>query len=529
MPSAPRAASVAKYGSIMVASLLLSRILGLVRDTVMVAQFGIGIDTDAYRIAVQIPDTIFMLIAGGGLSSAFIPVFSGLLHTDREDEAWDVFSVVVTCCAIIATVLIVVAWIFTPQIVHFFQGKKPDTVVEPAILMSRVMLPAQFAFLVGSILLATLYARKSFLAPGLAPNVYNVGIIVGAAVLPGAMGMGIESMAWGALVGALIGNLILPTLAMVKEGSRFRPSVQIHHEGVMRFFKLLLPVILGFSLPSMVNLITQKFAGLYGKDGINTVLSLSNNLMQAPLGIFGQALALAVFPVLSQFVAENRMDLYRDQISKTLRTVLYLGSMSGALMMALAPQIVTSLYGWGKGHTSGELAWTTECLRIYSVAIFAWCMQPVLMRGFFSMHKTLKPVAVGTVMTGVFIILCSIATRSSNDFRWLPWATNVAAIALAIALYFTLEKEVGRLDRRGIGDTLWKSLLSAAAAGAASYACTLLVPVTGPVTALISLVFFGLVGFWVFFFVGKKLGMPETAYLDRALAKVTRRKTPPAS
>ncbi|RYG46411.1 murein biosynthesis integral membrane protein MurJ, partial [bacterium] len=490
--------------------------------------FGIGLDTDAYRIAVQIPDTIFMLIAGGGLSSAFIPVFSGLLHTDREDEAWDVFSVVVTCCSILATVLIIGAWIFTPQIVQYFQGNKPDSVVAPAILMSRVMLPAQFAFLIGSILLATLYARKSFLAPGLAPNVYNVGIIVGAAVLPGAMGMGIESMAWGALVGAMIGNLLLPAVAMIAEGSRFRPSLQIHHEGVRRFFKLLLPVILGFSLPSMVNLITQKFAGLYGGDGINTVLSLSNNLMQAPLGIFGQALALAVFPVLSQFVAEDRMDKYRDQVSKTLRTVLYLGTMSGALMLALAPQIVTALYKWGKGHTAQDLALTSECLRIYSVAIFAWCMQPVLMRGFFSLQKTLKPVAIGTAMTAVFIVLCAIATKFSNDFRWLPWATNVAAIALAITLYFALEKEVGRLDRRGIADTLWKSMLCGVAAGGVAYGGSLLFPANGPLAAAMSLFFFGLIGFWVFFFVGKRLGMPETEYLDRALTKFTKRKSPPA-
>ncbi|CAN5590530.1 murein biosynthesis integral membrane protein MurJ [soil metagenome] len=520
---ASRASNVAKFGGIMVASLLLSRILGLVRDTVMVAQFGIGLDTDAYRIAVQIPDTIFMLIAGGGLSSAFIPVFSGLIHTDREKEAWDVFSVVATVCAAIAIVLVVLAWIFTPQIVHFFQGKKPDSVLPPAILMSRIMLPAQIAFLVGSIMLATLYARKSFLAPGLAPNVYNVGIILGAAILPGALGMGIESMAWGALVGALIGNLALPALAMATEGSRFRPSLAVRHEGVTRFFKLLLPVILGFSLPSMVNLVTQKFAGIYGADGINTVLSLSNNLMQAPLGIFGQALALAVFPVLSQFVAEDRMDLYRDQISKTLRTVLYLGAMSGGLMLALAPQIVTALYGWGKGHSAQELAWTSQCLRIYSLAIFAWCIQPVLMRGFFSLHKTLKPVAVGTVMTGLFIVLCAIATKVSSDFRLLPWATDVAAILLAISLYFALEGDVGRLDRSGIATTLWKSLVAAIVASAVAYLGSSLIPTTRPLTAALSLLFFGLVGFWVFFFVGRALKMPETAYLDRALARLRRK------
>src|ERR1041385_717573 len=98
-PSGNRAASVAGAGGIMMLSLLLSRVLGLLRDTVMAHQFGIGIDTDCYRLAVTIPDTIFFLIAGGGLSSAFIPVFSEYLHTERERDAWKVFSVVTTVAA----------------------------------------------------------------------------------------------------------------------------------------------------------------------------------------------------------------------------------------------------------------------------------------------------------------------------------------------------------------------------------------------------------------------------------------------
>src|SRR5690349_9090080 len=103
----------------MMASLLLSRILGLLRDTVMAAQFGVSFDTDAYRLAVTIPDTIFFLIAGGGLSSAFIPVFSDFLHKDREKEAWKVFSVVTTLSAIMVSVLISIAWVFAPQIAAF--------------------------------------------------------------------------------------------------------------------------------------------------------------------------------------------------------------------------------------------------------------------------------------------------------------------------------------------------------------------------------------------------------------------------
>lgn len=527
-PAAGRTAQVARAGTIMFFSILLSRILGMARDSVMLAQFS-GLETDAYKIAVRIPDTIFMLIAGGGLSSAFIPVFSDLLHKNKEKEAWKTFSVVTTLCAIIATVLIAVAWGLAPWIVRFFQEKNPDSVIPLATETSRIMLPAQFAFLVGSVLLATLYARKQFIAPGLAPNVYNFGMIVGAALLPRLFGMGIESMAWGALVGAFIGNILLPILSMAKVGSHFKPSLDVKDEGTKRFFILLLPVILGFSLPSMVNLITQKFAGFYngigGAVNPNTVLDTANNLMQAPLGFFGQALALAVFPVLSEYVAKDRMDLYREQVSKTLRTVIYLGTMSGALMLALAPLIVHVLYGWGKAAGSPEkLDQISQCLQIYAFAIFAWCMQPVLMRGFFSLHKTLKPVVIGTAMTGVFILLCIVATHTTTNFRVLPWATNVAALLLAVILFFALESDVGRLDRKGVLETWLKATVAGAVGGLVAYAGSLLAPHhAGKLLDLGLLFLFGLLGFWAFFFTGRLLKMPESEYLDRALEKFRRR------
>ena len=520
-----RTAQVARAGGIMFASLLLSRVLGMARGTVMGAQFGLGLDTDAYTIAARIPDTIFMLIAGGGLSSAFIPVFSDLLHKDKEREAWKTFSVVVTVCTLIAIALVGVAWGLAPWIVSFFRGEKPFAILPKAILMSRIMLPAQIAFLVGSVLLATLYARKQFAAPGLAPNVYNVGIILGATLLPRLFGLGIESMAWGALAGAIVGNLVLPALAMMRAGSRFTPSLDVRDPGTRRFFALLLPVILGFSLPSMVTLVTQKFAGYFGGTAVNTILDQSNNLMQAPLGFFGQALALAIFPVLSEYVAKDRMDLYREQVSKTLRTVVYLGTMSGALMMALAPQIAHVLFGWGRAAgDEAALGGIADCLRIYAVAIFAWCMQPVLMRGFFSLHKTRKPVLIGTAMTGLFVVLCIVAVHTTRDYRVLPLATDVAAVALAVVLFFALESDVGALDRKGVLETWAKSTVAGVAGGAVAFLGSALLPAGASKAADAGmLLFFGLLGFWAFFAVGKLLKMPESGYLDRALARFRRR------
>lgn len=511
-------------------ALTLSRLLGMLRDTVMADRFGLQLDSDSWNLASTIPDMIFMLIAGGGLSSAFIPVFSEFLYTDREEDAWKVFSVVTTLCMIVVTVLVGLAWFLAPEIAAFMSDGKPKFLpngtlfVDQVTHLGRIMLPAQFAFLIGSILLGTLYARKQFAAPGLAPNVYNLGIIVGALVGSG-IGIGIAGMAWGALIGAVIGNLALPTYFMLGRGGWFRPSLDFRAPGVRKFFNLLLPVILGFSLPSVCALITQKYGSHYS-DGINVVLKSSNNLMMAPLGIFGHSLALAAFPALAQFYAQKRMDLYRDQVSKTLRTTIYLSMPASVLMLVLAPQIVTLVYGYGKAAHQMQLGDLALSLRVFSLGIWAWCMQPVLMRGFFSIHQTVRPVVIGTVMTALFIGLCQLAEKTSFGFLALPAVTNIAAVLLVVALYFSLERQVGVLDRIGIGSTLVKSLMGSIVMGLVAYGTFLIVPANlHKVPMLLLFLFVCCCVGWVYFYVTRALKMPETAYLDRAFAKLDRRRS----
>lgn len=503
---------------------MLSRILGMLRDTVMVSQFGIGASSDAYQLALLIPDMVFMLVAGGGLSSAFIPVFSEYWHTEKKEDAWKVFSTIVIGTLTVSLALVSLAWAYTPQIIDYFRDKKPVEIARLAEPMAHIVLPAQIAFLVGSVLLGVLYARMIFIGPALAPNVYNLGSILGGLLLPRLFGFGIESMAWGALGGAIVGNILIPIILLIKAGSKFPLKVDFRHPGVKQFFLLLLPVILGFSLPSMANIITQKFASTYGEDGINTILRYANNLMQAPLGILGQSLALAAFPVLAEFYATKQMDKYRDQMTKTLRTVVYLSLPAAALLFGFAEPIVNVLYGYGKASAAtGDLKSIAVCLQVYALGITAWCVQPILMRGFFSLQKTFLPIAIGSVLTVVFIGLCALCVNTGRPYWDLAWASNIAALLLALALYFALEKRVGSMDLPGIFRTFLKSAGAAMTCGALAYLLTALIKPENRLVEILFLFIAGLSCFWVYVYLTKWAGMPESDYLDRALSKRKKR------
>lgn len=523
--------TVIRAGGILAFAILLSRLLGMLRDSVMLAQFGIGRDTDAYQLAILIPDMVFMLVAGGGLSSAFIPIFSDYWHNDKKEQAWRIFGTIVWVTTLVGVGLVTVAWIFTPQIVDYFRDKKPAEIIEPASHMARIILPAQIAFLTGSVMLGALYARKYFTGPSLAPSIYNIGIIAGAVALPMIFGMGIEAMAWGAVTGAFVGNILVPLWLLKRTGSKLPFVIDLKDPGVQKFFVLLLPVILGFSLPSMVTIITQKFASFYGSDGINTILRQSNNVMQAPLGIFGQSLAMAAFPVLSEFFATNQMDKYRDQVSKTFRTVLYLSLPSCALLIGMAPLVINVLYGYGKaaGNTE-ELRAMATCLQIYCIGIAAWSVQPVLMRAYFSMQMTALPIAIGTAMTAVFIGLCWYVTRYPLSFvgeayMAIPWATNVAVILLSVILYVVLEKKAGALDRSGIGSTLAKAGLASAVIGVLSWGLLQFAPAKHRIFDIVLLFGIGIIMLWVYYYITVKLKMPESEYLRRAFARLDRKKS----
>jgi putative peptidoglycan lipid II flippase len=523
-------ASVAKFGGIMMGAMLLSRVLGLVRETVITSQFGFTVNTDALSIALAIPDMIFMLIAGGGLSSAFIPVFSEFLHTDREKDAWNLFSVVVSVCSVVAVLLIAAAWIYARPIVNWFaighSFNNVQVLVPKATMLSRVLLPAQFAFLIGSLLIATLYSRNRFAVPGLAPNVYNVGLIIGALVGP-AIGLGVAGVVWGAMIGAMIGNLVMPAAVMMRLGGHFHISFNLKTPGVDKFFKLLGPIVFGFSLPSVTLILSQKFASPYG-EGANYIIRASNNLIQAPAAIFGQALALGAFPALTQFFAQKRMDRYRLQLNKTFRQVIYLTAPASVLIWVLAPIIVELIYGWGKGRSAEDLAQLSDCLRAYTFGLIAWSLQPVLMRGFFSMHKTLKPILLSTAVTAFFIGMLWWIRPGGSDpmpFPSIAWATDIAFVVLIFLLYGSLQKDVGKLDASGSWITLAKSLAGAAVMGAVAYVLTMPLALhRSRLLLALAFVLIFLIASWVYVWLTRWMKMPEIEYVERAMARLSARK-----
>lgn len=519
-------AGVAKAGGIMVFSLLMSRVLGIVRDMIITHVFGINGQTDAYRYAFMLPDLLFFLISGGALSSAFIPVFSEYWHTGRKRDAWKVFSGVMAIVSVFLVIFVTLCGIFADPLYRnvLARGITDKSLIPEIVGLSRILLPAQFAFFLGGLMMGTLYARKVFSIPGLGPNIYNLGIIFGALVLSKFVSPAISGLCWGAAFGAIVGNLVIPFLGIRKLGMEFHPGFHHQHEGVKKVFKLMLPVILGLSLPGVFAMIMIAF-GSYFTLGTNTILDLSNKLMQAPLGIFGQSLAIAVFPVLTQFYAQQRMDLFKTQMDRTLRTVIYLTIPTSVLLAILAPQISSGLYLSDK-VTADQTYQIAICLQIFCIGIWAWCLHPVLMRAFYSLQDTVTPIVIGTATTAVFVGLLVGLMQTPLGYRALPLAGSIAPILMVIAMCSVLSRKLGGFDYQGMISTFGKSLVGsmgvAVVCGLVSFT-PIAARMAGHKFITLGVVAFTFcVAMWVYYFITKRFKMAECEYLDRVMKKINR-------
>ncbi|MCC7229127.1 MAG: hypothetical protein IT203_01955, partial [Fimbriimonadaceae bacterium] len=215
--------------------------------------------------------------------------------------------------------------------------------------------------------------------------------------------------------------------------------------------------------------------------------------------------------------------------TSTMRTVIYLTVPVTVLMFVMAPQIVGAMYEHGK-FTAADSAATANCLRFFSIGITAWCLHPVLMRGFFAMQNTITPIVLGTLTTILFVVLIFFFRGMGMEYQALPLAGSLSAFALVVVLAIAVAPKIGGLDLKGLSVTILKSLIGCAglAAIGAGVAYT---PFGRHIAghkfqtlAVVGVVF--LVGAWLYYFITKALGMPETGYVSRAMARIQRRREP---
>ncbi len=520
--SAALGRKIAQSTGIVMASVLLSRILGFVRDWTVAHQVGSNGTTSAFYAAFTLPDFLNYLVAAGSLSVTFIPVFSKYLAEKNEDEGWRVFSIVVSVMGVIVTLLVLLGEVFAPQLATAIApGFHPAERLQ-LIYLTRLMLPAQFCFYMGGILSAVQYAKGQFIVPSLAPLVYNAGIIAGGVLL--SRRMGITGFSIGVLAGAFAGNFLLQLYGAKRAGARFFPAFNFRHPGFILFVKLAIPIMLALSLSITDDWIIRYF-GSHLQDAAITWLTYAKNLMRVPLGVVGQAIGVASFPVLAQLYSEKRFDDLNEILNTTMKGLIVFLIPVAALTMAQSMPLVHLVFSHTKMHEA-DLAATAATLVWFAAGMFAWGAQNIVARGFYATHDTITPAVVGTVLTIGTIPVYWLLVKQFQHVG-LAMASSIGITLMLVVLFALL---VRRTKDRGTVPLLIFFAKVTLASTVAGFACRWFVNWLGQRLswnsthgAFVDLCAATLVAVVLMLVLARLMGIHEvTGYMKKATARVAR-------
>ncbi|PYX59935.1 MAG: hypothetical protein DMG73_07495 [Acidobacteria bacterium] len=248
---------------LLMTAIMMSRVIGYIREAYIAYAFGAGAQTDAYVAAFTLPDWLNYIVAGGTASITFVSIYTRFLAQKREEEARKTFSIIITVMTTVLLIGTCLAEIFTPQFERWmFHGFTPQQ-LQLCVHLTRILLPAQIFFYVGGVISAVLLSHRLFLFPAFGPLIYNVFIILGGMVM--GKHLGIASLAYGALLGSFVGPFLVNAIGAARVGIGYRPSFDVRNPSFREWVRLSIPLMVGVSLITADDWILRYFAsnGVY--------------------------------------------------------------------------------------------------------------------------------------------------------------------------------------------------------------------------------------------------------------------------
>jgi putative peptidoglycan lipid II flippase len=372
---------------------LLSRVLGYVREMLLAYRSGASAATDAFYAAFQLPDLLNYFLAGGALSIAFIPLYNRLRVEEGQAAADDlVISVLGTLGGLAVVATLVLTWQADDLVALQFPRFDAET-QRLTVHLTRIVLPAQIFFITGGIVQAVLLAQQRFLAAALAPLLYNAGTIAGGLFL--APALGVEGFAWGALAGSVLGPFLAP-IYLGRGRVPLRARFALFERRFLVYLALAAPLMFGQTLLTLDEWYDRWFGALLAT-GTVAHLAYARRLMQVPVAVVGQAIAAAALPTLARLWSEGRRQELDATVLQTLQAGVSLAVLAGGACLALAPPIVALIYQRG-AFGAEDTAAVAPLLALFSVAVPAWVTQQIAVRAFYARGDTWRPMLLGTLV-----------------------------------------------------------------------------------------------------------------------------------
>jgi putative peptidoglycan lipid II flippase len=478
--------STSKSAFLVCAGILISRVIGVVRQRVFAYYFGKSAAADAFNAAFRIPNFLQNLFGEGALSASFIPVYANLLARKDEKEASRVASAVLTLLALATSIIVLLGVVGAPYltslIAYGFEGERRDLVVH----LVKILFPGAGLLVLSAWCLGVLNSHRKFFLSYTAPVVWNAAIIVSLIAFgrhPGDLDeiqLGkfqfdlAEMVAWGSVVGsALQFSVQLPTvLWLLRE---LRPVLDIVSANVREVIRNFFPVFMSRGVVQISAFVDVALASLL-PTGAVAAITYAQSLYTLPVSLFGMSVSAAELPAMSSALgtsAEVASQL-RQRLDEGLSRIAFFIVPSSMAMLALGDVLTAVLYQTGEfKHDATVYVW--GILAGSTIGLLASTLGRLYASTYYALHDTRTPLRYAILrvtLTALLGYLCAIPLPPAIglDPKWgaagLTASAGVAGWIEFVLLRRTLNLRIGRTGLSlGYVIKLWLAAAGGAAAG----------------------------------------------------------------
>jgi putative peptidoglycan lipid II flippase len=456
--------------ALLAATSLFGNLLGLLRERLILANFGFSIQTDAYKAAFALPDFMYFMLIAGTLSVSFIPVFSQRYHGGNKKSAWEVTSSLLNLISIFSISVGIFVMLFAGPILRnlIAPGLDPETQFL-AVSMMRIFAINPILFGISSVLTSVQQAKGRFLFYAIAPSIYSLGIIFGTIFL--APRLGIMGVAYGVVIGG-IAQLVVVALGIRGQGLVYSPKIFWNNLGFKKVLRTAPIRSLDQGIDYLIVLIELNRASRLVVGSIATY-GAAMQLFNVPVQLVGMAISTAAFPKMSERLGQGRPDLFRKELQQTIRVMFWLAIPAAILTFFCRGYLARILASRGEPVVATILG-VLSALIIFKVLYY------ILARGFYAQQDTKTPLKISCLTLIVSVVLIFyLSSPARYGIVGLAMASMIAGSMEAIVMAIFLNRKMhGGLLNKGLFEPLPRMLAIGGSTAFVTYIMVNLLPVS---------------------------------------------------
>jgi putative peptidoglycan lipid II flippase len=419
----------------MATATFLSRIMGLVRELVMAAQFGASIWTDAFNVAYRIPNLLRDLFAEGAFSSAFVPNFVAVKNQSGVAIARNLFWSVCTWLIFITASVGLIIFVFAPELIALFAPKfaKDLEHLQLAAHLTQIMSPYLLLVSVAALFMGVLNSFHIFFLPALSPAFYNIAMICSILIAPWFSQKfsvhPIYALAFGVVIGGLL-QVVTQVPALIRQQMGIEPPTMLQANETKKVFKQLAPGLVGFAA-TQVNILVGTILATSTVVGAVSWLQYAFRLFQLPVGILSVSIGNSNLVVFSKEWKAGNKQAALDVLKSSFDLCLILMLPTAFYLIIESRELITLIFQRGKFSTF-DSEMTSSALTAYAIGLPFYGLHKIAAPCFYAMDKHKIPM-YSSLFGIAFNILFCVGLISTYGFSILALGTSVS-----IALNFTI-------------------------------------------------------------------------------------------